>query len=48
MKINKEAQQIVYCIAGAVVCFVFAPVLTVFVLRTLTLFVIRPDNMYQP
>ncbi len=38
-------QQIANCIAGAVVCVVSAPFLTVMSYRTLTLFEIRNDNL---
>jgi hypothetical protein len=42
---NKNCtQQIANCIAGAVVCVVSAPFLTVMFYRTLTLFEIRNDN----
>ena len=45
---STNAQQIANCIAGTVVCVVFAPFLTVMSFRTLTLFEIRPDKMYKP
>ncbi len=45
MNINNCRQQIANCIAGAVVCVVSAPFLTVMFYRTLTLFEIRNDNL---
>ncbi len=42
---STNAQQIANCIAGTVVCVVFAPFLTVMSFRTLTLFEIPRQHV---